>query len=369
MKKYVAPAGIIAVLCLSVMAFLATCPTREPLVDSRVHNCVCIEEERERTERFLDANDNSYRQSIARARRWLDSLDVDPAALRAAGIKGKKKLVELLDSYVRLYAIAANQQEKRAIMERIREVVAVTYTSEYHDMLDLNDREFKQDATSYLRAALLMEELGLETTLYRREIRKVHGRLNEHMSVRGPHQRLVFHWYYDHFGLEEPFDLSKAIERGVIASRLSPYKYRNIMKVYELTHEIFVPYQYGEKLDADPFDSGELAYLRRTLDVLTSYYIKRRNSDITAELVSCVRYVKMTDLPVYREGLSYLLSAQNSNGTWGDYERSRKRYGDLVDQALYLHTTAVAIDALTNAFYFRDLDGVSSETRGDEVPH
>jgi hypothetical protein len=46
-----------------------------------------------------------------------------------------------------------------------------------------------------------MERLGLDTTLYREEIRKVHSRLNAHMPTRGPHQRRAFHWYYERFGL------------------------------------------------------------------------------------------------------------------------------------------------------------------------
>ena len=293
-----------------------------------------------------------YRQALARARRWLDGLKVDPFELRGQGIKGKKKLVELLDSYVRLHDIASSAKEKAELMKRMRKVVAITYEPCYHDMLEIEDKPFKQDATSYLRAAYLMEQIGLDTRLYRESIRKVHGRLNGHMGRRGPHQRMAFHWYYEHFGLSEPFPLAAGYKMGVISSRKDPYSFKRNLQVYDLTHEVFIPYRFGEKLDADFFSEEDKLYLRRTLNRLAVHYIMRDNSDMVSELVSCLRYLKITDLPVYREALGYLLDVQKPEGKWGSYERYRKKYGDFVDQGFYLHTTAVAIDALSVAFHF-----------------
>jgi hypothetical protein len=67
---------------------------------------------------------------------------------------------------------------------------------------------------------------------------------------------------------------------------------------------------------------------------------------------------------VYREALTYLLDAQQADGKWGDYERFRKRYGHFVEAGWYLHTTSVALDALTAAFRFRDEAGGAPD--GDE---
>ncbi len=60
------------------------------------------------------------------------------------------------------------------------------------------------------------------------------------------------------------------------------------------------------------------------------------------------------NLPIYRESLPYLLKSQLPDGKWGNYERHRGYYGDYVNQAFYLHTTLVVVDALTTAFYFRE---------------
>ena len=301
----------------------------------------------------LNENRKRYAEAGARARQWLDRLAVDPFDLRAHGIKGKKKLAEILDTYLRFYSVA-NPEDKKTILTRVTSLTIVTGQTNYHDMLAINDLEFKQDATSYLRVAYLMERFGLDTAFYRQQIQKTHQRLNAHMSSRGVDQRMAFHWYYKHFGLEEPFPLESAFKTGLIASRNPPEWYKeNPMETYNLTHEIFVPYEFGEKLDIDFFSTEDKTYLRNTFSILIPWCIERGDADLTAELILCAAYLKFTGLPVYREGLRYLLESQNPNGSWGQYEQHRPAMGNYVEQGLYLHTTMVVSDALIIAFEFR----------------
>lgn len=49
-------------------------------------------------------------------------------------------------------------------------------------------------------------------------------------------------------------------------------------------------------------------------------------------------------------GVRFLLDAQNPNGSWGTYTRQEQRLGKYVDHWLRLHTTMVAIGALTAVF-------------------
>ncbi len=289
-----------------------------------------------------------YRTSMTRARVWLDNLRVDPLELRSVGIKGKKKLVEQLDAYYRLWQVASPQQ-KPALLERAREVVAITYEDRYHDMATVDDRWFKQDATSYLRAAVLMERLGLDTAFYREQIEAIHGRLNAHMPQRGPHQRRVFHWYYAHFGLAEPFPLDGALEAGVIARRLDPER-MTTNDVYALTHEVYAVYEYGDRRDVDPFDDAAKAYLRPTIEALVQRYAAKGDPDVAGELVECLHYLRMQDSPAYLDGVRFLLDSQNQDGSWGIYAGQAERLGRYVNQGLRLHTTLVAIGALTAVF-------------------
>ncbi len=292
---------------------------------------------------------DDYQAALTRARTWLDRIDADPVALRAANVKGKKKFVELLDAYY-AYWRAASPAERRAIEARVREVSAVTRTPAYHDMLEVSDLVFKQDSTSYLRAALLLERMGFDITAYRRSIAAIHGRLDAHLPSRGPHQRRVFAWYYDHFGLARPPLLDDALSRGVIARRIEPTAY-DTAQVYELTHEIYGPYEYGDRLDAQPFSTDDLSYLDEVLPVLLRRSIDVKNADLVAELISAARMVRLVASPEYAEALRYLIRDQRADGSWGRYGRARKRMGDLVDVQLTLHTTMVAASALMLALH------------------
>lgn len=345
--------GVVVAETLSNQAILAVTHSTNNLIGSNASVRTALGSSR-MIDTFLNLNEERYREALVRTRSWLDTLEVNPTDLRAHGIKGKKKLAELLDVYLRLYDLAATG-DKQALLERIRSITALTATPGYHDMLRVTDQQFKEDSTSYLRVAFLMDRFGLDTKLYRQEILKVLPRLNDHMKYRGSDQRMAFHLYYKHFGLEEPFPLQAAYQTGVISSRHDPAWFKqNKMEMYNLTHEIFVPYEFGEKLDADFFAEPDKAYLRPLLADLTAYGIGLGDADITAELTSCLRYLHFTDLPVYQASLQYLLKSQRPDGKWGDYERHRGYYGDYVNQAFYLHTTLVVVDALTTAFHYRE---------------
>jgi len=145
-----------------------------------------------------------------------------------------------------------------------------------------------------------------------------------------------------------------AFQTGLITSRKPVDWFKgNPMEAYNLTHEVFVPYKFGENLNADFFTADDKNYLRGILENMIPWYIQKKEVDLLAEFILCAAYLKATDLPAYRDGLNFLLESQNANGSWGQYEQHRKTMGDYVDQGVYLHTTMVALDALVIAFDFR----------------
>jgi hypothetical protein len=289
-----------------------------------------------------------YAAAITRARGFLDALEVDPIELRARGLKGKKKLVEALDAYSRLYQIAS-PADRPALLARVRDLARPTTEDRYHDLLTVDDRAFREDATSYLRAALLLDRLGLDITRYRAGIVAVKGRLDQHLRERGPHQRRAFQGYYRHFGLAEPFALEGALEQGLVARKVDPGGLAR-PDVYALTHEVYAAYDFGDHLDDDPFADPERLYLRGALPRLAAIWRDKHDPDLVAELAACLRYLRFTGDPEYVEALRYLLDGQNADGSWGSYEPARARLGDLIKQGFYLHTTMVAIEALSLGF-------------------
>jgi hypothetical protein len=297
---------------------------------------------------FLEHRKPAYVAARARARNWLDDLEVDPSLLRSHGIKGKKKLVELLDAYVWVLRDPMGE-DVQALMARAEEVVAPTREAAYHDMAAVDDRQFKQDATSYMRAAYLMDRLGMDTGQYVEQMRKVLPRFDEHMAGRGPAQQMIFHIYYSHFGFAEPFPLDRAFDKGRIAARADPHTLGR-MPIYHLTHEIFMPFRYGELRETDFFDADDQAYLAESLPVLVRRRIGVRDPDLVAELVLCLEYLDLEEDPAYAEGIEFVLDSQNDDGSWGDYPEADRRFGPWARHHIYLHTTKLALSALINAF-------------------
>jgi hypothetical protein len=341
-------------LCLAALTALSACrdcgshATPPPANDGPARGRECRRILDEGTRTFLEAHEPEYNAARGRATDWLDALRVDHLELRARGIKGKKKLVELLDSYVWLLRDPL-EGEEGDLRARAAHIAAPTYESSWHDMAQIDDLQFKQDATSYMRAAYLMDGLGLDTRDYVDEIRKVLPRFNGHMDARGPAQQMIFHNYYEHFDLEEPFPLDLAFEKGRIAARAEPRSLGR-MPIYHLTHEIFMPFRYGEVRETDFFDEDDLAYLRNALPVLLKRRMDVRDPDLVGELVLCMEYLDFEDHPVYVQGLEFLLESQNQDGSWGDYPAADRRYGDFARHHIYLHTTKLALTALVNAY-------------------
>ena len=304
--------------------------------------------ERRALDAFVDRDHARYRAAIARARGFLDALEVDPIELRAHHIKGKKKLVEALDAYYRLYQIAA-PQDRAGVLERVEALARSAADDRYHDLLTVDDHQFREDATSYLRAAFLLDRMGIDVRRYRAAIVAIKGRLDAHMGERGPHQRRAFHTYYRHFALAEPFPLAGALEQGLIAGKADPERLSR-GDAYGLTHEIFSAYDFGDALDAEPFRDPEQRYLRGALPRLLALWRAKDDPDLVAELVTCLRYLRFTGDPEYAAALTYLFDRQNPDGSWGSYASARARLGERVKQGFYLHTTMVAIDALTLGF-------------------
>ena len=77
-------------------------------------------------------------------------------------------------------------------------------------------------------------------------------------------------------------------------------------------------------------------------------------ADLVAELVTGMRMLRFFDLPMYRQGVTYLLTTQNKDGSWGTYHAQGKKWGTEVQNLFRLHTTGVALHALTTAFQLLD---------------
>jgi hypothetical protein len=331
---------------VATLVALTGCPSSPPPPPTAA---ACRAEGHRHTARFVRKHHGRYLEVRDRTLRYLATFSIDPVELRRQGVKGKKKLVELLDAYVALHRHVKDDGVRARLLQRFRQVARATAQPGYHDLGTADESQLRQDATSYLRACYLMERMGLDIKAYRAEIGAVKKRLDDHLGQRGPHQRMAFRWYYDHFRLELPAELKQPPADTVLARRLNPYL-MSLGQAYQLTHEVFVPFDYGGKLQTSKFSAADRAYLRRALEVLTTVAIARRDADVVGELLTSLRFLGDSDLEVYRDGLRFMLASQRPNGSFGNYEHLREKRGDRLELDLYLHTTSVAMDILPLAF-------------------
>jgi len=292
-------------------------------------------------------------QINSRALDWLAGLDVDPIKLRdEMGIKGKKNYVQVLDIYLCLYQTTNDPEKKVEYKDKVAELIQVTKEEKYHDLNEINDTQFRQDSTSYLRAWYIINEFGFNTSYYITEIEKVLPRLDAHLPTRGTNQKMAFMFYYHQLGYQINYTMAELFNNSVIRDR-KEIQNLSELDVYFFTHEIFFLYD-DAQLNLLIFDDYE--YINATLIYQINKKLAEDNVDLLAELLMVMNYLNYRDMKEYETVLNYLLNSQNKNGSFGYYEDVRRYYQEQginidVDISIYLHTTEVTLRALNEAIY------------------
>lgn len=314
----------------------------------------CIEESGpdEESEEPIEQNE-LLEQINSRALDWLAGLDVDPIKLRdEMGIKGKKNYVQVLDIYLCLYQTTNDPEKKMEYKDKVAELIQITKEEEYHDLNEINDTQFRQDSTSYLRAWYIINEFGFNTSYYITEIEKVLPRLNSHLPTRGTNQKMAFVFYYHKLGYQINYTMAELFNNSVIRSR-EEIQNLSELEVYFLTHEIFFLH---DDAQLNLLSSDDYKYINATLLYQINKTLGEDNVDLLAELLMVMNYLDYSELKEYETVLNYLLNSQNKNGSFGYYEDVRRYYQEQgiiidVDIYLYLHTTEVTLRALNEAVY------------------
>jgi hypothetical protein len=286
--------------------------------------------------------------ALARARTWLDAMELDPKRERELGLGPYKMLVELMSPYARI-AQTGSPSEAEGARGRITRLVEPSLAPGFMDLASATDEEFSRDSMSYLRAGYLLKRVGLPAEgHYRAGVGAIKARLDADFPKRGVWQKEAFAWYYEVYGLTPPAgsDVAGLRAAGLIGRRPDP-RTLSPDDDYVLAHEVFIPYRYGELRDARPFDTAEKAYLRAALAAQANRWIMDQNPDLLAEMLQCMSYVGLEDEPVFADGISYLLAMQHADGSWGTPPKSPTGLGAAIEKEIYyLHPTETAFLAL-----------------------
>jgi hypothetical protein len=289
---------------------------------------------------------------------WVDSLDVDPIKLREErDMKGKKNYVQVLDIYHSLFSTTADPQKKEEYKNKTQELAQITHNWKYHDLNEINDTQFRQDSTSYLRAWYLINEFGFDTEYYITEIERVLPRLNSHLPSRGTNQKMAFVFYYGQLGYPINYTLAELFNNSEIRRKTGADELEEI-DVYFITHEIFFLHDDNQM---DLLTTDDIAYLNETIKFWVNKTIAEANVDLLAELVMIMTQLEFVSISEYDTALRTILSSQNKNGSFGYYEDAREYYQKIgskidVDIYLYLHTTEVVLRALNEALYYKSMN-------------
>ncbi|MBP47335.1 MAG: hypothetical protein CMH53_05300 [Myxococcales bacterium] len=291
--------------------------------------------------------------AMERAWTWAKTLDPNPMRLRnELAMPGKKHFVEYLALLRLMVGWSHTPDELRvAALARAHEVLAWTDQAAYHDMGEVDDRRFRQDSMSYLRAALIASELGWDIGPYRAQIQRISQRLQAHMTTRGVDQQMSFEVLYDALGLAGAPSRAALYPSSKIA-RLINFKYwiSHPQKMYEFTHEVFA--MTGRGARSFPFVRPvEGKYARKVAYTLLHIHMTEKHHDGVAELLANRVQLGAKPDPQFRAAREFLLTGQDAQGRFGVYDQPeiRKALNNPRYDAVYggyVHTTMVALWAL-----------------------
>ena len=283
---------------------------------------------------------------------WTATLDVHPLRLRKEkGMKGIKHMVELLNFLNVVYRWSDDTDIRRTARARALATLRVTNDDDYHNLAAVDDRRFKQDSMSYLRACVLAEQFEADTSRYRLEIKKILPRLHAQLPSRGIDQRMGFAELFRQLELPAPERKADVYAQSLIAKQVPRNYYLSAPdKPYDITHEIFALTRNGTK--PFPFrNEGEDRYARTMVRQLLSHFMGQDNVDITAELLVNLAQLGEADSALARQAREYIFQSQNPDGSFGNYARAgivmrqrNPRYDVRIGGNL--HTTLVCIWAL-----------------------
>ncbi len=287
---------------------------------------------------------NTYKEALKRTLKYANELEFDLDYIRNKGLADKKYLAEYLGLFVKLKKAMKTKEEKDLIMKKLTPFYKKTLEPSFHNMSTVNDKLFKKNSMSYLRILWLLDQLGFDNTYYKKELAKVQTRMDDHMKVRGEWQRAVFGQYYDYFKIKKPIKLKYAHKLNGPITYQKPIDYFDRLKAYNITHFVFAAYDYGQKIKQTRFSKRDIDYLSEILPQLITKFEAKNNDDLVGELLTCLVLINKTNTKAFKNSYNRLLRRQNMDGSFGDYERGRKKHGNAIEFKYYLHTTLVNIE-------------------------
>jgi hypothetical protein len=268
------------------------------------------------TTKAQESEKNIYKKAIYKAYLWLDR--------HPANFEDDGPLVvfeEILTFYI-LMRNTEDASEKKDYFYEIQKRI---------NLIALN-KDFKvqpQEYTWLLTFTAIAEKLGIHTVDFRKIIE------DQLMSIPFPYSQYITGtiWntvYLERLGYNPSIDLESLMAKSVLKQELDrrtllqfvsssinqKYVYPMTVIAYCLTHEIFSLTDFGE-LPPPPIITNNRAFFSIFFDKTIQWAMATKQQDLLAELIMCVKMIDIKDVPSLRQGIEFILSSQQDNGTFG----------------------------------------------------
>ncbi len=256
---------------------------------------------------------------LCRGLKWLfiNSVDIQK--------DGFLELGEELNLFYKLYLKSNDIKEKEFFRNYI--LSRIDYLLEKHDLRI----EFAGEITGYLYFAKIMKIMGVENPKYFDFITK-DILVNQMTYPPNITYTILNTSIIEDLGYNPRIPLRNLVNKGVISqfsnnpdltpigkAYASPDHLMNFF--YDITHEVFALSSFGDKNPKQYLLSPEIEFLKDVIIKGVSIYSEKKQVDILGELIICAKLLEYKDFEGYKEGIQFILDAQNEDGSFGVIER------------------------------------------------
>ena len=257
-----------------------------------------------------------YQQAIHKAYLWID---MHPAEFEDEG------LLPILEEIIAFYMLWKNTKDPLQKMTYLNDVRARIDLLASKGDFEVQPKEY----TVFLTVAMLVEKLQIRSLDFRKII--------ENQIISSPYlfsqQITNTIWntvYLERLGYHPPMDLTNLIPRSNLHQELQQKLLFQlvsgpshpiptdtlILTVYHMTHEIFSLTHFGES-PPPSFITDNQAFFAKFFDKTIQWAMAVNHIDLLGELIMCVKILDLKDVPSLQQGIEYILSTQEDNGTFG----------------------------------------------------
>lgn len=290
------------------------------------------------TVRAPEPERGQYRQAINNAYLWLDR---HPASFEHDGP------LAILEEIIAFYVLRNNTED---ISQR------EDYFNEIQKRVDLiaSTKDYTvthKEHTLFLTVTLIAEKIGINTPYFRKSIED--ALLSDPLLYSQHITNTIWNiLYLERLGYEPQMDIDTAMKQSnlqqesekrvlfnLVSGQVNPlYLKPMIITAYFLTHEIFSLTDFGE-LPPPAIIADNKAFFAELLDRSIQWTVAIAHVDLLAELIMCVKMLNLEDVPSLNQGIAFILSKQEENGTFGITNPSLSN--------LYRHGVLVSMMALS----------------------